>query len=834
MLCYQLHQQESGCNQEISESGTGAGLWKYCPKCGRPTGHIVVDKSEGQLDVPMDKAAACEITLRNVGLTPVNVDLELEAASTGIAFSTRQRRSDLPVIPRMPQQVELVLPPLTQSTTQIGALLIYAKDAALAEGEDPWQPRRTRALRLALSAEVDTPAEVSAMEQIALFREGIRERNITLVNSGRTRAEILGMVVPNGYDARIEGEKTFLNGQEQVRCRVMRRPGIQPAPESLLMIRTDGDKQPISIELRCEGANSIRALHAAIIGVDFGTTFSSIAFRACRYAVAKPDEVEFLLPEGESRKRLPTRVWIGFHGEMEFGERATRRHEQDPSQGFLFREIKTLLRSPEAAEIDPAERRTDGLRLVQKLFGETWGETLVTEYLRWFYQGRILPELQSRFGTTDIDVGYVFSLPVLDYNIEGQPQYELQHAAMTRCIKRAGFPYSEDPAQNQVDFEFEPVCAALGLLHPPAGVVTDTTGKHANEDAWPVLGSAGYPIREGDTVAVVDSGGGTTDVVRATVHEIVEDTGVRLELSIERCLGVSHEGETFGGELVSRQLLDVLNKGERPDQQTVPDEVKALIQEIYRTNDWYEGATDFEGLVASGTEERLIRREVAEQVKFILASDRELPVSRPDGGTTYIKPLLLSRLITPNLRSLSDALDRRVFNSEERRQTTYYLLVGGNTRLPFLRKWAQAVMNDRYGERLLALPEEYRQLAVAYGAAWVPDARVRNAVPYDLTVFAGPQKLLTLPRNQSQEIQPRSRQFALPPLARMLVRLEARLGTNDYCVGQRQIVNHSGNTSLVEIWSTLQHGKLRIDYRFFDPQHPEEKGTLESLLEYEL
>src|SRR2546421_8643443 len=98
MLCYEIHKLENGCSQEIPE---GAG-WKYCPTCGRSTGHIQLQRLDGQLTVPENRPAIRAITLRNEGLTPVSVSLELEKPIPGVQTASRQPRY-LAVNPRMPQ-----------------------------------------------------------------------------------------------------------------------------------------------------------------------------------------------------------------------------------------------------------------------------------------------------------------------------------------------------------------------------------------------------------------------------------------------------------------------------------------------------------------------------------------------------------------------------------------------------------------------------------------------------------------------------------------------------------------------------------------------------------
>ena len=820
--CGQLHKQEEGCLQEVP----AAGGWKFCPLCGRPTGHIHVQKMDGQLNVPMQQAQSRFVMIRNEGLTPVSVTLELEKPLSGVQLAEKQMRS-LIVIPRMPQRVELTLPALASTAHTLGTLLIQAQDAALDSETDPWQARLPRALRLPLTAEVDTPADLRVVEQIALFREGVSARMITIINGGKARADILEVKAPFGYEAALTAGVSRLGGGERVTCKVTRKWGQTAEDPAHLQILASGDKT-LSVELHSAASQEIRSLASAIIGIDFGTTFSSIAFRECRDIPELPDDVEFLKPGGEPSERFPTLIWISKQGDLEFGSEAENRYIADPIEGYLIREIKTALRDPQAAEIHPKRFKDEGLRLVQRLYGENWGEALITEYLRWLYQVRILPELNARFGTTDVDARYIFSLPVLDYNIDAQTQYERQRTAMTKCITRAGFPVHASSAENRVEFEFEPVCGAIGLLHPPADVLKDIKGD-AGKDSWPVLGTRGYPVSEGTTLAVFDSGGGTTDVVQARVVEKPDSNGTRLALTIERCLGVGSQAEAFGGEWVTKGVENALsNAGSLRDADG--SEIKDGTGSP--AADWYSGQVDPD-LFRDDNDEF---RESAKDVKFQLALDQPYTASH-NGEVTTIKTILLTRLMVNKLQSLAAELEQRVFDAGERANTNYYLFIGGNTRISFVRKWAQTLMQDKspeYNKRRLLLPDKYLQLAVAYGAAWVPDARVRNAVPYGLTVFAGTELLLNLPRNQSQDIMPRNRKYPLPPGVALPIRLQALIGDKEYCVGEASIPNTGDRTARVEAWTSLQDGVLRITYCFLNPANPAEKGDMQSLLEYTL
>ena len=381
------------------------------------------------------------------------------------------------------------------------------------------------------------------------------------------------------------------------------------------------------------------------------------------------------------------------------------------------------------------------------------------------------------------------------------------------------------------------------------------------------MGTARYPVQGGVTLAVFDSGGGTTDVVVGHVEEEQEPKGIRLTLTIESALGVGSDAETFGGEWVTKAMTSLLDD---PKKAALEFEGENLGVNPLRSadgtliSDWYQGDTSFvEMRVATASSEDAtsadIDRDKVERAKISLAADQEVETRGEGGSTTRIKPLLLPRLIQPRLLSLSDELEARVFDAKQRAATNYYLFVGGNTRIPFVRRWAQQMMSDRnidMGNRRLLLPDRYLQLAVAYGAAWVPDARVRNAVSYDVAVQVAEQNLLTLPRNQSQDNVKRSKLYPLPPGRTIDILVQANVGDNNPDattqetkpnprVGRAQVnrtdldanpmyKKYLNQLIHVKVVASLKSGVLTVAYAPIDPNDPKLEVELTPLLEYRL
>ena len=516
--CYLLHEDNRPegvrCGQPIPEQG-----WSYCPTCGRSTGHLSFDRADARIRVSLNRASSRLLTLRNVGYAYVRVEIELHDPAAGFSFDPQQACTFI-LNPRMPRQIAFMVPALAEKTN-LGRLLIRAFDAPLELPEAVWQERVPRELWFNLIGEPETPADIRALEEAALFRGDLMERRITLKNFGSSPGTVLGIDTPDGYVLSEPVHALRLGAEEKVLITVHKsgRPPNGPVP---MVIQTGGEPQ--CVELYSEPEAGSGAILYAVVGVDFGTTFTSIAVRHCRYNSKLPDDVEFISPPSENGSRFPTMIWVDRNSkQLEFGTAANDAFNRDPRAGYRFREIKTLLRysstrmEPDFYQIDPKEFRSEGEGFARQEFGEKWGEFLVTKYLQWLYRFAIRPKLEARYRSAESAVRYVFCVPVLDYAADKPgPQYQAQIEAMESCIEKAGFPLY-DGAQRAFEFAFEPTCASLGLLHPPADVTIASHGNGNAVDVWPVLGTRDYPVKEGDTVAVFDSGGGTTDVVWASV-----------------------------------------------------------------------------------------------------------------------------------------------------------------------------------------------------------------------------------------------------------------------------------------------------------------------------
>ncbi len=771
-LCYQIHQERSGCEYPIPIREK----WRYCPACGRATGHI--NKPDGSFQVEQNNVATRQVALRNVGVSAVAVVISLEKLVEGLQFGQQQRRN-LVISPGMAENISLQIPSLTDPcSTFLGYLCIESQDGEKHKTDDPWSTAKARVTRVPLTANLEIPAIIRAVQEILLFREGISERTLELVNDGTMPGEVVDIRTPPGYAW--TGDLSRISGGMRLSFTIRRDWGVSVEDYSQCVVTTADDQQ-LNVILYSFPQKKVQEVPHAIIGIDFGTAFTSIAFRECRNHRHLQDDVTFLRPPGETDDRYRTRMWIGNDGDIAFLSKANELYEENPAAGYLILEMKTLLRLNDDEDakiyIYPERRRSVAIQFLKGRYGAAWQEMLVTEYLRWLYRSTIQPELKYRFEYYDVNVKYVFSIPVLDYATD-KTQYEMQVRKMESCVINAGFP------KECVEFQLEPVCAALGLMYYP------------QDSDLPRLGSPQFPICSGDRLAVFDSGGGTTDVVVAEADVDAQNQSVKLR--IERCLGQDHDASTFGGEEITTGVELAL---------------RGKLRETIGS-DWYKGELNWDAIFSSESGNSDSRTK-AEKIKIELAANNGQAVSK---GRIVIYPLLLDKLAIPKLRSLDEALLDYVFTEDSRSTVRYYMAVGGNTYIPYVGKWISKFMQDDQDEsnRRLKLPDRYRNLAVAYGSVWVPDARIQNAVPYELHVIAGNNTLLILPKDTSQEIIMKYRSFQLPHHASMTLNIKIVLHNKAYSVQEYLFSNPYDQDVMLDTWTDLQQGELRISMKLRD------------------
>lgn len=690
MRCGELHQDaETMCQEELAEE------YSFCPSCGRPCGSVSFSSSPISVEVEEETPSERSVPMVYRGWWPVKCRVEFEAMIPNVVVK-QGTQVDLHAQRGQQLRFELLIPPLTSDRT-LGRLTLVAL-----EGPPSANGPRERHATVDVVARVIPKGTVELQQTCLFFREGLLERKLTVLNTGRSPRKIACVDVPVGYECQpsqghIPGSEGGQPGRFEFTVR--RLPTAAGLHDCVLRFRDDTGKE-FDVVLRYKRNLRSTTQPMAVVAVDLGTTYTSVALRTVRHHNNLEDSVVLLSPPGSDVYRFPTHIWMASSGkQFDYGPKARETYMHNPGAGFLFCEAKRLLRHPDAVEAYPLPRRSEAVETARKQLGENWGQELITGYVGWLLKSIIYPALRARFGTPNVPVQYVFSIPVLDFAVGNQELYQRQLSAMKHCVRRAGCP--ED--QFEILFPFEPECAATALLHPRPG--------------WPKLGTETWPIDKQTYLLVLDSGGGTTDIVLGVLE--LGDGG-RLRLTVRRQLGVGNLHETFGGNRVTEILKHL------------------LLDEYQKYADIIRNRTRGDGyspvVILSKEPGELNDAEKLEKIdalKHRLACERSgwVSISR----SFQIAVALLDDVCDKPLNSLRQAVREHVFGSEVHPAAVhYYLEVGGNSRLPPVVKWLQTLMQDYHGSdstRHLVIPEEDRQLAVVLGAVWVPHPEVHNPMP---------------------------------------------------------------------------------------------------------
>ena len=215
-----------------------------------------------------------------------------------------------------------------------------------------------------------------------------------------------------------------------------------------------------------------------VIAIDFGTRNTGIRVRWRHGIIAgKPKGTVDAIGDHSDNARFPTEMALHRNGR-------SFRWGSDVPKGILapdevrIRGLKTLLRNNE----EPY--RKENARWTNTYLLERYFEELFIRIDAYFKSAK------SSLSRDSLNARYVLTRPVLDAN-EGDVQGKAYESALTKALERCGV------AADQITFVHEPVAAAYGI---------------AKRRAQELLA-----LGEGTPIAVIDAGGGTTDVALARV-----------------------------------------------------------------------------------------------------------------------------------------------------------------------------------------------------------------------------------------------------------------------------------------------------------------------------
>lgn len=765
--CHDIH--GNGC-ETILDAG-----WNFCPQCGRKAGglHIVSPLLLFRPGAP----PTAQLILRHAGQRPVTFGVRLPPPSPDATEADQltalrlldasgkeaMRPVSFQTLPGQPPRLNFrwaSQTPPPHAAPLIASLEIISDDGA---PQDPFATEAKNRHRqwdyVPLEVRAPTPPRLRVETELCLFGPSCRERTIFLFNEGDALLPLRPIVAPPGYQ--IEPQSNTASGAIQNSTsywtlgarerRAYQIKALAGAPTgSVLLSVSRADGKPLGqVKLLNADAARVEARTRYIVGVDFGTTGTSVWVRDGRddRLAATPLHDANANPRvREDPLRFPTLIYVRLQDGHEtgffIGYKALHEYHNDGGkQGFLVSELKSLLRADE----EPFLER----------YGANYSvDILLRRYLQTVKKEMIDAALGGGQGAS---VGWNFSLPVLDSHSGGSRLlFERQKSRLEKAIRAAGFLAPNCTLQ----FFTEPFCAAVYLLLG-----------HGNYQ-FP----AGRPPREGDWVCVFDSGGGTTDVVLGRLwfqggelrfEEVATLGGYRSE--------ATQEVATFGGESLTRRTAIYLSVWQ-------PQGAKAPQYDFLKYADFApRDQTSYERLqriarraarderAMLGQDEELkddfwmqmvellprtdrIKRQIAELGTRSATTELRFPPIAPateDYIQTIEREEFDTQVVNPRLMPLAEEMRRRVFQQEAQSEktsglpapvdVTWIFGVGGNCRVKRIEDWLlsffpSGVQNLEYVDNEDRRTDADRMLAVAGGAAWASKARRDNAMPYALWI----------------------------------------------------------------------------------------------------
>ncbi len=461
----------------------------YCAFCGRPATRIhlslATERPAGEQTVQLTPGGLLYLDARNTGQAAARVELDVSRCRGLSLLGAAVRR----VAPGQALRFELRHDAAGPPTGQLGILI---DDHARAHW---WERRATRRVDLALARMVRLREERWVIgSPVILLPPAVRRQLVRIWNDAESERSFQ-TEIPGGWRASALGadldRKTIPLG---------------PGGSIELSFRADTAAGPPEDRWELEPGSEASALRKlepppgdpgpdAVVAIDFGTRNTGVRVRWRRALVqSKPVGTVDAIGDRGDTPRFPTQMVLHL-------KEQTFRWGAEAAQYVAQRRL-----APEEVAVDNLKTY---LRDGQEPYAALNPNWTVRELLRRYVE-RILLRLDAYFREADpehpldrraLRLSYVLCRPVLDFNEDdavGSAYTEALVGAMESC----------GVDRSQIRTALEPAAAAIGVAR-----------RRGDELAH---------LSEGEAVAVVDSGGGTSHIALARVR--LRDGRVDLEV----------------------------------------------------------------------------------------------------------------------------------------------------------------------------------------------------------------------------------------------------------------------------------------------------------------
>lgn len=734
---------------------------RFCTQCGQTTAQIQwsssLDSRPGPGAVVLPPNGAFYLVARNSGSDSIRVRVDTTRLRGLRLIGDAEVRAD------RQQAVAFALRHLPDENIS-GFVTVWSDDGprphpSAHEPQSPWWAvHAARQQRLHAEELVRIAVDRWIIGSAALlFPPGVRRQYVRIWNDADQGRSFVSDV-PAGY--RItnvtlpidrKAPDVFAHGQVEL---------IAEAPLDRLSKGADPewfagpDAEPIP--LRRLGSVAGNVGEDVVIAIDFGTRNTGVRARWRHSLVeGKPKGVVDVIGDRDGNARFPTEMALHRNGR-------SFRWGSDVPRGMLgqdeirIRNLKTLLRVDAEPYLQENPRWTNAY-LLERYFEQLFGR--IDDYFK---------TADASLSRDNLNIRYVMTRPVLDAN-EGDTQGRRYELALTTALEQCGV------AATQITFVHEPVAAAYGI---------------AKRRAQELLA-----MGEGAAVAVIDAGGGTTDIaigyvslregrvaldIRGT-YALHLDTANPALRAVER-FGTSDRHE-FGGDVLDYALTDrlltdataLLETEGRPVPQRLEVSTTPLdpAEQQRRESELVLSCRTMKEAFAHVSTQHLTRsatQAVREHEHFIFAN-------RPEYEGIYLEQSLVGdQLIAPILQapleSLREEMEADGFEAQGIRasKVKHIFYVGGTNIEFYLRQQFQEAFPN--SPRLQAEGQEgveeriaERLNAVVEGAVWCDEA-LFGASPLTLTLALNQTEKWRLP--QGDPLPPES----AARVDRFLVQLE--------------------------------------------------------------
>ena len=575
------------------------------------------------------------------------------------------------------------------------ASLVLSASLGAPSTQQPWETRVREERRFSLKWNTSGPGRLVVLTPTLLFhgRRGLT-RMLRVCNEGDLPIQLVLPTLTHGFAFTSETPRQSNVMPKEEYCIPIEYIGPTPMPSQTLTATLTTSTNTVDFNIIAEAESSGSFRPDWIIGVDFGTSNTSIVARSVPCEGPPEKGACCPIPDLSGDDRFASAMYYHFkERRWDFGAKALQAAENQgaSNSGYLISDhnsLKMSLNVPgEFYHNDPIIKQN------QSAIGLFTVDNLLRTYFTYLKDTLVHPFISRQPAST---VQFVLSLPVLD-GIQGE-RYNLQRDRML-----SAFSHVFHTPIAQIITELEPNCASRFLLFG-----------QGYEHLRSLIPHAGSLFQPGERFMVVDSGGGTTDI---SFGEFEEGIGGVLPFRILGNLGLGNTSgvdEDFGGRKMSNFLHTELNSASTEQFHHAPCDLMPHL----------DGHTDSK-----------LKRRTCSAISTEIENSIKAPYCREDPPEGLPVELVhsTSAFAKSQMTSLLRSLHKTHPEAFEKK-LRWLFLVGGNTLVRAIQSFCLDMLAGNDTKVMPELSPKDRFLAVALGSVFADGLFIPEYCNYDLTL----------------------------------------------------------------------------------------------------